>query len=98
MMNDLELLGLKVRDRVTGFVGVVASVSYDLYGCVQAVVSPLIDDKGKLEDGRWFDVSRLEVLDSVPVMKIPGGRFTVTRSSAPAASTKHPGPADKPAR
>jgi hypothetical protein len=34
----LKLLGTKVRDVVTGFVGIVTSVSFDLYGCVQAVV------------------------------------------------------------
>ncbi len=94
----LELLGLKVRDRVTGLAGVVSSISFDLFGCVQAVVVAPVDEKGVLPDGRWFDVSRLEVLDAAPVMEIPGGRFVVARSSKPAASTSHPGPAEKPAR
>jgi hypothetical protein len=97
-MKDLELLGLKVRDRATGFVGVVSSVSYDLYGCISAVVAPPVDEKGALPDGKWFDTSRLEVLDPVPVMEIPGGRFAVTRSASPAPSTDRPGPAEKPAR
>lgn len=69
-LKDMHLLGLKVRDRVTGFEGVVASVCYDLYGCIQAVVSPAVKD-GELKDGRWFDVKRLEVLDTVPVMELP---------------------------
>lgn len=97
-MKDLELLGLKVRDRITGFSGVVGSVCFDLYGCVQAVVSPPIDDKGTLPDGKWFDTSRLEVLDPVPVMEIVGGRFEVARSSSPAPSTDRSGPTEKPAR
>lgn len=97
-MKDLELLGLKVRDRVTGFTGVVSSVCFDLYGCVQAVVSPPVDDKGALAESKWIDTSRLEVLSTVPVMEIPGGRFVVTRSDTPAPSTDRSGPAEKPAR
>lgn len=95
-MKDLELLGLKVRDRVTGMLGVVSCISYDLYGCVQAVVTPPVDEKGSLPEGKWFDVSRLEVLDRAPVMEIPGGRFTVERTIA--AAGNYPGPAEKPAR
>jgi hypothetical protein len=94
----LELLGLKVRDRVTGFAGVASSICFDLYGCIQAIVSPAVDEKGAMPESKWIDVSRLEVLDAVPVMEIPGGRFTVARSSSPAAPTDHPGPNEKPAR
>jgi hypothetical protein len=94
----LELLGLKVRDRVTGLTGVASSICFDLYGCVQAIVTPPVDEKGALPESKWIDVSRLEVLDASPVMEIPGGRFVVARSSKPAASTSHPGPAEKPAR
>lgn len=94
----LGLLGLKVRDRVTGFTGVASSICFDLYGCIQAIVSPAVDDKGAMPDGKWIDVSRLEVLDAAPVMEIPGGRFTVERTDAPAAPTDHPGPNEKPAR
>jgi hypothetical protein len=73
-VKDITLLGLKVRDRVTAFEGVVQSVCYDLYGCIQAVVTPGVKE-GKLEDARWFDTKRLEVLSSVPVMEVPS--FTV---------------------
>jgi hypothetical protein len=98
-VNDLRLLGLKVRDRVTGFTGVVSSVSYDLYGCIQAVVSPSVNDKGDMVDARWFDVARLDVVDHAPVMEIPGGRFTVERTSAPVVPTcTRGGAAEKPAR
>jgi hypothetical protein len=72
-VKDMKLLGLKVRDAVTGFEGVVSSVCFDLYGCVQAVVTPPMaaKDAGKLEDSRWFDTKRLAVLDSRPVMEVP---------------------------
>ena len=70
-MKDMNLLGLKVVDSVTGFIGIVTSVSYDLYGCIQAVVVPLVDEKGEIAEGRWFDTKRLQIIDSTPVMDVP---------------------------
>ncbi len=69
--RHLTLLGRLVRDRVTKFQGFVSSISFDLYGCIQAVVTPEVNDENKLEDSRWFDVARLEVIDSEPVMNVP---------------------------
>ena len=70
--QHLSLLGYRVRDRVTGFEGVISSVSFDLCGCVQAVVSPsYLDKDGKIQDAHWFDVGRLEVLPGEPVMTPP---------------------------
>jgi hypothetical protein len=75
MREHLALLGFKVRDRVTGFTGVVSSVSFDLYGCVQAVVTQearVTPEKGQLiGDAHWFDVKRLEVRGDEPVMARP---------------------------
>ena len=64
-------LGHKVRDRITGFSGVAASVSFDLYGCVQVAVSPPANDKGELPDGKWFDIGRLEREGGERVMEPP---------------------------
>jgi hypothetical protein len=69
--KHLELLGKKVEDAVTGYKGVVISISFDLYGCVQAVVQPAMDDKGEMSSGNWFDVTRLTVTDETPVMALP---------------------------
>ena len=84
MQEHLRLLGFKVRDVVTGFEGVVESISFDLYGCVQAVVRPGLDEKGLLQDGRWFDLKRLSAISDAPVMAAP--TFDAV-----------PGGADKPA-
>lgn len=70
MKEAMELLGLFVEDKVTNFSGVVTSVSFDLYGCIQAVVTPKLNE-GKLEDGRWFDVKRLTIVNDKPVMEVP---------------------------
>ena len=58
--TTISMLGLKARDRVTGFEGVISTVSFDLYGCVQAVVTPPIGADGKRREGEWFDIKRLE--------------------------------------
>lgn len=86
--KHLSMLGLKVRDRVTGFTGVITSVSFDLYGCIQAVVHPGVNG-GKLDDAIWFDIARLEVIEFTPVMELPNFEF------GPVAEGKK-GPAEKP--
>jgi len=39
--KHLDLLGHKVKDKVSDFQGVVISMSFDLYGCIQADVRPV---------------------------------------------------------
>lgn len=53
MKDAIALLGHQVSDVITGFRGVVESVSFDLYGCIQAVVRGPVNDKGDVPDGRW---------------------------------------------
>jgi len=71
--KGMELLGLKATDKVTGFHGVVTSISYDLYGCVQAVLHAPYEknEKADLPLGHWFDIGRLTVVDFKPVLDIP---------------------------
>jgi hypothetical protein len=69
--KHLDMLGVKVEDRVTGMKGVITSISFDLYGCVQAVINPGLDKDEKPRDGMWMDVARFKVLDTTPVMARP---------------------------
>lgn len=87
--KHLDLLGREVADKVTGFSGVVTSISFDLYGCIQAVVIPAAGEAGKQEDGRWYDVSRLKV--GPGDRRMPRPDFTL---AGIAEGLK--GPADKP--
>ncbi len=66
-----ELLGRHVTDCVTGFEGVVTSVCFDLFGCIQAIVTPEVSTEGKKDEGYWFDVNRLIVATSGVVMSVP---------------------------
>lgn len=71
MLRDFDLLGKKVKDKVTGLEGVVTSISYDLYGCIQGLLTPSVNKEGVTPERWWFDTKRLQVLDHKPVMEIP---------------------------
>jgi hypothetical protein len=87
--EHLKILGMKVIDVVTGFTGIATSLSFDLYGCIQVIITPGIKETGESIEGRWFDISRLEILDHEPIM--PGNDY----SSGYVAKGKK-GPAEKP--
>jgi hypothetical protein len=70
MKEFLKLLGTRQRDKVTGFIGVVGSIAFDAYGCVQAWLTPPVGKDGKTQDGVWFDVKRLEAKGG-RVMPVP---------------------------
>ena len=69
--EHIELLGLKAEDVVTGFKGVITSVAFDLYGCVQAILTPAVSKDGKRLDGSWYDVTRLKLGKGKPIMALP---------------------------
>ncbi len=69
--RHVSLLGLKVKDLVTGCTGVITTVSFDLYGCIQVVVTPPVDKNGETKSGQWFDVTRLLITDECPIMALP---------------------------
>lgn len=87
MKDNLAMLGFKVKDCVTGFTGVVTSISFDLYGCIMAIVTPEAKADFK-DDSRWFDVKRLTTIGAMPIMPVP----TFDELSTVA------GPQDKPSR
>jgi hypothetical protein len=88
--KHMELLGMRVEDRVTGLKGVVASVSFDLYGCIQAIVNPGLGKDGKMLDSAWFDVGRLKVLSKTPVMATPNFDFGPQADGKQGAAEKPP--------
>lgn len=89
--ENLFLLGKKAEDRVTGFTGVVVSISFDLYGCIQALLNPGMkkDKDQELGQQTWFDVGRLKILSEERVMDLP---YYLNQQD----TTGQKGPADKP--
>ncbi len=54
-------LGVRARDKITGFEGVVTGIARYLTGCSQAVLTPKIGVDGSIRAAEWFDEGRLEV-------------------------------------
>ncbi len=57
----MHRLGSTVKDRITGFKGIVTGYVTYISGCNQCLVAPPIGKDGKLGDSHWFDEQRLEV-------------------------------------
>ncbi len=89
MEKHIALLGFKVRDVVTDFSGVVTSISFDISGCIQALVCPGSNKDNTPGDSRWYDTKRLEMLSKKPVMAaptfkiVPGGQKLPSYESQP---------------
>ncbi len=86
--KHLSLLGLKAKDVVTGKEGVIDSISFDLYGCIQASMNPGLDKDKKQMDYMWFDVSRIKVLKKTPVMEQPDYDYGKIADGAHGPATK----------
>jgi len=55
--------GDKVKDRISGFEGVVTGTTIYLNGCVRFIIQPKIDKDGKMPNPEWIDEEQLEVLE-----------------------------------
>lgn len=71
IQETIALLGYRGTDKITGVSGIITSACFDLYGCVQVVLAPAAKPDGSVDDGRWFDVQRIELSDETPVMAAP---------------------------
>jgi len=69
--KHIDLLGREAKDKITGFKGVVDSVCFDLYGCIQASLKPPLDKNGKIPEGYWVDVTRLTLTSKKRPMNVP---------------------------
>lgn len=86
--QHLELLGSQMRDKVTDAKGMVESVTFDAYGCVQALLRCKVTAEGGVPKQYWVDIKRL-LPDGERIMPVPP-HFTTPPG-------KEAGPADKPA-
>jgi len=65
------IMGRTATEKITRTTGVITSVSFDLYGCVQAVLSQPVGEDGKTPASSWWDVTRLLINDGEAVMPCP---------------------------
>ncbi len=66
--------GIKARDIVTGFTGTVVGRAEYMTGCEQVLLVPPVGADGKLAEGSWFDVQRVEPIAETPEIKVTNGR------------------------
>jgi hypothetical protein len=69
-------LGDVVRDRISGFTGVVTSRTEYLNGCVRWAVSPQQLHEGKPIEAQYFDEEQIEAVDApavIPMRRATGG-------------------------
>lgn len=88
--KHLELLGKKVEDKVTGATGIVDSISFDLYGCIQAGVNEGLKKDGEHIGCKWFDVSRLTIKNQKPVMQVPDFEYGLVAEGGKGPASKSP--------
>jgi hypothetical protein len=66
-MNKI-LLGQRVKDKLTGFEGLVTGRAQYITGCDQLLVQPSLNGKGEFVEARWLDEPRLDITESSQVM------------------------------
>lgn len=66
-------LGYEVKDRITGFAGVVTGRAEYISGCTQCLVAPPVSNDGAFRQGEWFDEQRLDVTNA-KAMKLSNGK------------------------
>lgn len=69
-------LGVKAKDKITGFTGVVTGFCSYISGCNQALLVPPVGKDGRFVEAQWFDEQRLEILNAKAIVldnsKTPG--------------------------
>lgn len=71
MLADMDMLGYRFRDRVSGATGVGTQISFDLFGCTEFALHTGLDKDGIPVAGFWYDISRMERLPDARVMQPP---------------------------
>lgn len=85
-------LGDKVKDRISGLIGIVMSRSEHLTGCNRYWASPQEVKDGKPAEGAWFDEDVLELISAEEVKR---RRYKVHDGDARPVR-KAGGPSDQP--
>jgi len=89
--QSVDYLGKKVKDKISGKKGIVTSVCFDLYGCIQVIIfEQKLDKDGNPRTFGWVDINRIDILKEKRIMDFPD--FDQKYKSIKSIN----GPADKP--
>jgi hypothetical protein len=73
MQEAKALIGHYGKDIITGFHGRITGCASYITGCDQVCLTPPMKDDGKIEDGRWYDVNRINLVHEKGVISLSGG-------------------------
>ena len=85
-MNDksaeyLHWLGGQGQDHLTGMVGWITGITYNLTGCVQIYLDPgALREDGTPTPGLWVDVDRVELAEDKK-LRLPGHSWDIRPSN-----------------
>ena len=70
--KSIEMLGKEGKDKITKQKGIITSVCFDLYGCIQVVLDEQkVDKDGKRICTGWIDINRVEITKDKKIMECP---------------------------
>ena len=82
-MSTIQL-GDTVREKISGFTGVVTGLVRYITGCDQALVAPrTLKEEGTRRESEWFDIQRLDVDGTVPRLVLDNSRSPGPDKEAP---------------
>jgi hypothetical protein len=80
----MDLMGKKVKDKISGFEGIVTGIVDYLTGCKQLLIQPPAKD-GEFKSSIWIDIDRVEVIgDGIKKEKVSSKKNPGFDSPAPA--------------
>lgn len=91
MENKFEI-GDKLRHKIHGFEGIVMAYTFYSTGCIHyALASQDLDEKGEPKDWKWYDETKLEILEKKTVEFDSYEQTTVERKGGPAPNAPQVG-------
>jgi len=70
MSNSTPKLGDRVKDCISGFVGIVISHAQHLTGCDRMFLEPGVDKDNKTHPGMWVDIDMLDIVEAGVVKRV----------------------------
>lgn len=84
-MSTQIRLGDRVKDKITGFTGIVTATHQFLTGCDRCTVQPEKMVEGKVVDALWFDTQQLVLMKKEVIAldnaTTPGGPMTMPKQA-----------------
>jgi len=77
--------GVRARDIVTKFEGTITGRTEWMTSCTSYCLMPEMDKDGKVQDGKWFDEARVEILGGNPIQLMDHSEYN---ASTPRAASK----------